>query len=414
MQKLTILYLLEIGQAIGIDKMEHVTISEEVEEMYNELVRIRRDLHMHPELQYDLPYTSDYVISYLKPLGLELYTEIGRSGIVAVLKGEQEGKCIMLRADMDALPIEENNEIEYKSKYPGRMHACGHDGHTAMLLVTAKILSKKAYCLAGCVKFVFQPAEESGHGAREMINDICHNPLSCCPCVDEAYALHIAADIPLGDYKLSTGYVTANSDKFTIKVKGKGGHASTPHETIDPVVCASYLILSLQSIISRSVSPVQPSVMSITMFKGGHAKNVIPNECEISGTIRSKNSETREKIQERMSEICSGIGLAHECSIELDHIDGYPAVYNDSTCTDKAQKAMASFSKGKCHVTQSMGGEDFGYFAREKPACYMFLGASLGESSAGNHSPNFNFDERVMLIGVNYYLTLVSDSLIIH
>ena len=392
--------------------MEHVSISEEVQEMYSELVRVRRDLHMNPELQFDLEFTAGYVISYLKPLGLELHTEIARSGVVAILKGGLPGSCVMLRADMDALPLEECTDLEFKSKIPGRMHACGHDGHTAILLITAKILSRKAHCIQGCVKFVFQPAEESGHGAREMIKDECCNPLSSCPVVNEVYGLHLATDLPIGDYKLSPGYITANSDKFTITVRGKGGHASTPHEIIDPIVCASYLILSLQSVISRSVDPVQPSVLSITMINAGNAKNVVPNQCEIQGTVRTKSKEMKEFVKNRMSEICSGIGCAQGCRVELDYVNGYPAVFNDLECTEKAKKAMESFSKGKCHITQSMGGEDFAYFTNEKPGCYVFIGAKIEGENRGHHSSMFNFDERAMLIGVSYYLQLVSNSLL--
>ena len=390
--------------------MEGKVIHPKLNELFPELVELRRDFHKHPELMYDLPRTSKKVAEYLRTLNIEVVENVAQSGVVGIIR--KPGPCILLRADMDALPITEDLQTDYTSVHPGRKHACGHDAHTAMLLVAAKVIAANSEELKGSVKFCFQPAEEGGNGAKAMIEDSNYRVLEN-PDVSEVYGIHVTNALPIGDIWLSEKYMSCDVDFFTIKIRGKGGHASTPHLCIDPLVTGSHLVLELQRIVAREVNPKHQAVVSVTCFKGGEAYNAIPEHCEIRGTTRCYEKEVKELIDSRMQEICNGVGRSSGCEVELIFHRLYDPITNDPDCIQKTLDTYRAISPNfEKETSNPMIGEDFSEFTKVKPGCFYMLGCATEEKNAHLHTAQFDIEERAMLIGASYWVKLVENLLI--
>lgn len=373
-------------------------IPQEIQELYPEAVEIYRNLHKTPELLYDLPITSAFVASYLQGLGFEVQEKVGISGVVAILHGE--GPMILFRADMDALPITEETDLSYKSLTPGRMHACGHDGHITMLLLAAKVLSRNK-ALKGSIKFVFQPAEEGGAGAKAMRDD------GVLEGVAEVYGLHLASPMNLGDYLSNDLYMSCNSDRFQVTVKGKGGHGSAPHKTIDPIPITAQLILAFNGLATNNLGTVR---IATTIVNTSETFNAIPTVCNIQGCVRSMHLADRENIQKRMREICKGIGNMHKAVIDLEYFELYGAVKNNPECNKFAVNAMKKTTDGKWIQREIMIGEDFSYFSDVRPGNYILIGCA-DLASPSMHSSKFQINEEVLLIGITYWVNLALERL---
>ncbi len=379
-------------------------IKEEVAALKDEVINLRREFHRRPELGFDLPETSAKVASYLRSLGLEVKEGVGKSGVVGLLRGNCEGKTILLRADMDALPIEEKNEVSYKSEISGKMHACGHDGHTAMLLVAAKVLSAHRDDFCGNVKFVFQPSEEQlPGGAIEMIKDgVMENPH-----VDAAFGIHLWTPLKAGQIGIREGAMMAAPDVFEITLTGKGGHGAYPHSAVDPVVAASYLVSALQTIVSRETDPLDTMVITVGKLSAGDTFNVIPETAVLYGTVRTLKEETHKTAKEKVERITSGISSAFRVKYSLKYDYGYPILKNDPEMVSLVKEAGEEIV-GKDNIIEvapSMGGEDMAYFLQRAKGAFCFLGASNEEKgiTAPHHSPYFDIDEDVLPIGVELH-----------
>ena len=368
----------------------------EAHELFDYTRELRRDLHRHPELGFQEIRTARVVARELNALGLEVHTGIAETGVVALLEGEAKGPVVLARFDMDALPIQEETGAEYTSQTPGVMHACGHDGHTAIGLTVARLLTAHRQQLAGTVKFVFQPAEEGLGGAEGMIGaGVLENPEP-----DVALALHLWNEQPLGWIGVSPGPVMAAADIFHLLITGKGGHGGAPHMTVDPVVTASQIITSLQTIVSRNVPPLKSAVVSVTTLDGGEAYNVIPPVVNLRGTIRTFDPDVRELVLERFRQITTGLAQAFNCEIDiyLEHLS--PAVVNDENVTLRVQEVVKQLSVDADLDTDHrlMVSEDMSLMMQSIPGCYFLVGSANPEKGldAGHHHPRFDFDEGVL------------------
>ena len=376
-------------------------LKNDIDELVPDMVALRRDLHEHPELAFEEVRTSNIVAQRLRSLGLEVQTGIAKTGVVGLLHGgasRPESKTIAIRADMDALPIHELNEIEYCSTIDGKMHACGHDGHTSILLAVADILSKRRSELAGNVKFVFQPAEEVIGGAAPMIKE------GAMQDVDGVIGLHIMSNYPLGRVSVRPGPIFASADRFILRVKGKGGHAAMPDEAVDPIVIAAYITTALQTLISRETSPFSPAVITIGQISAGTASNIIPESAEMLGTMRAYSKEHREKLVRRIGEIANGIANAMGATCHVEVFDGCPPCVNNPAMAELVHKAAIS-SVGEKNVGEdyiTTGSDDMAYFLEAVPGCYFFVGVRNEEKGAKypHHHPRFNIDEDALPIGV--------------
>lgn len=381
-----------------------------LEEIYPELVAFRRDLHMHPELSFHEVETPAKIASYLTDLGLEVRTGVGGRGVVGLLRGGQPGKTVALRADFDALPIQDEKDVPYKSKVPGVMHACGHDLHTAGLLGVAKVLSEYREHLAGNVVFIHQFAEElAPGGAKPMIED------GCLDGVDVVYGAHVWAVMPYGKVGVKSGDTMAASDAFDIHIQGKGGHGATPHVTVDPVVAGSQLVLNLQQIVSRKVDPLKPAVLTVGSFNSGMAFNVIPDTAKLSGTVRTFDEDVRNLIEESIGKTVQATCDQAGATATFSYRRGYPALCNHPEETDRLEK-VAQHVVGAEHVERMepiMGGEDFAYYLQERPGTFFFVGGGNAEINAvyPHHHPMFDADERSMLITGKCFISAVLDYL---
>ncbi len=357
------------------------------------LVATRRDLHQHPELGFLETRTSALVADRLKGLGYEVTTGVGRTGVVAVKAGR--GRCVMLRADMDALPVDEANDVPYKSRHPGQMHACGHDGHVAIGLEVARRLARLS--LPGGVKFAFQPAEEISSGAEAMIRD----GVLDAPRVEAAFGIHLWNDLPAGTIAIMPGPVMASVDEFEITILGRGGHAAAPHQTIDPVLIAAHVVTGLQSLIARRRNPFEEGVLSITQVSAGHAFNVIPARADLRGTVRTFGGKFWEEAQQLIEEATRGIAGAFGASAEIRYRRLSGPLVNDETMT-ALMKGVGEEIVGKKRVidgVRTMGGEDMSYFLRKVPGCFAFVGsAPPGKTGSPHHSPTFDIDEDALPI----------------
>lgn len=371
---------------------------QEAEAHYDEMVAMRRDFHRHPELGFEETRTSRIVAETLQDLGLEVQRGVAQTGVVALLEGSRPGPTLLLRFDMDALPIQENSDIPYASENPGVMHACGHDGHTTMGLTLAKILTKYQEEMAGRIKFVFQPAEEGLGGAFAMIADgVLENPKP-----DVALAMHLWTPEPFGNVRVLEGPCMSSSSVFTLTVKGRGGHGAAPHMAVDPVLAAAHIVAALQSIVSRNVNPQDSVVVSIGEFKAGTTFNVIPDDAVLKGTVRSYNNDLHRMIYRRILEMATRMAEAFSCKASMETVAIVQAVVNAPEPTAVVYEAAANIV-GEDHITpkRTMASEDMGFILDEIPGCYFFIGAGNdAEARFPHHHSRFNFDERAMVNGV--------------
>ncbi|MBT6313635.1 MAG: amidohydrolase [Alphaproteobacteria bacterium] len=367
----------------------------------------RRDFHMHPELAYQEVRTSGKVAELLESWGIEVTTGLGKTGVVGVIKGSGDGPSIGLRADMDALPIDEMNDTPWKSQNAGVMHACGHDGHTTMLLGAAKYLAETRN-FNGTVNVIFQPAEEGYAGAKAMMDDGLFEKFPC----DQVYGLHNWPQMPAGSIAAVPGPIMAAADKFDITVRGKGAHGAMPQNGVDPIVIGSQIVTALQSLVSRSKDPIETAVISITMFHAGAAFNVIPEEAVLSGTVRTFNPEVQDLIEAGMKRIAEGIASGMGGSAEVDFRRGYPATVNHEAQTQLAADVAGGIvgpENVRNDVDPTMGGEDFAFMLNEKPGCYLWLGQGGGASSENVHHPQYDFNDSVLPIGASVLARLVEE-----
>lgn len=379
----------------------------EVKENLKELINLRRYFHQFPELGFKEFKTSQYIKEFLFKLGLEVFSGIATTGVMGLLKGKEYGKTILIRADMDALPVIEENYIDYKSKNEGISHCCGHDAHMSILLITSKILSKYKDEINGNIKFIFQPAEEGPGGAQPMIE---HGVLNN-PNVDLALGLHVLSNLPVGKIGLRSGPVMASSDFFDLIIYGKGGHGALPHETVDPIIIAAFIITNIQTIISRRINPIEPVVISFGAIHGGNAKNIIPSEVFLNGTVRTMNKEIREQIPQQMEQIIKSICESSGAKYELNYTYNYPVLINDEKITEIVKDAALQTvgENNVIEIEKAMWSEDMSYFLQKVPGCFFFVGAGNPHKGFNkpHHNPEFNIDEDCLGIGLETLLRSV-------
>ena len=384
-------------------------IYQQLEEIYPEMVEIRRDLHMHPELSFQEKRTPAFIAEYLERLGMEVKTGVGGNGVVGYLKGGKPGKTIALRADFDALPITDEKKVEYRSQVSGVMHACGHDIHTAALLGTAKVLSTIKDEIPGNVVFLHQHAEElAPGGAKSMVED------GCLDGVDEVYGAHVEVNYPVGQVAVNDGYVQAASDAFDITVHGRGGHAAEPHWCIDPLVIGSHLVVDLQNIVSRRIDPLQPALVTVGAFNSGDAYNVIPDKAYIKGTVRTYDKQVRIQAENALKLIAQKTAEKHEADIDVKYTKGYISLYNHPKETEFIKNlAIDLVGEDKVVVKPpDMGGEDFAYYVDARPGSFFWVGGGNPEIGAvyPHHHPKFDVDEKSMLLTAKIFVSAVFNS----
>ena len=382
---------------------------------------IRRDIHAHPELKFEENRTAEIVASALRSFGIdEIHTGLGKTGVVGILRGRPGSKMLGLRADMDALPMTELNAFEHKSQYAGKMHACGHDGHTATLLAAAKVMSADRD-FAGSVAFIFQPAEEGGGGARAMIVDGLFERFPC----DAVFAIHNWPGLRVGEFGLNPGAMMASSNEFEITVCGKGAHAAMPHLGVDPVLIASHLIQAFQSLVSRETKPIDATVVSVTQINAGEATNVIPDTCVMKGTVRTFSAQALDTIEQGMARICHQLPPAFNARAEFSFLRNYPPTINHAKEAMLAADVAAEIvgeAMVQRHVEPTMGAEDFAYMLQEKPGAYIFLGngdTSGGHRTTGHglgpctlHNPSYDFNDDLIPIGATFWQLLAKRFLV--
>ena len=385
-----------------------INIKKEIQKISEHIYSYRRDFHQYPELSFQEYRTAETISKHLESFGIEHRTEVGKTGVVGeIVFGD--GPTIALRADMDALPIQEVGDLKYKSKNEGVMHACGHDGHMAILLGAANALSKNKKLKKGKVRFIFQPAEEGAGGARYMIKD------GCLDEVDEIYGLHLWNYQPVGEIGVKNGPIMAAADMFDIIIKGKGGHGATPQGTVDAIVVASNLITMLQTIVSRNTNPLDNTVVTIGEINGGQNFNVIADEVRLTGTTRAYTENNRNMIKKRMQDIIDGVSKSFGAEIVLKYKEGYPPTVNHEDPTKLVLEASSMVvGKGAGYPYLSMGGEDFSYYLQKVPGCFFFVGSAPDKNnilSTPHHCSHFDIDERSLLIGASVYVNLIDNIL---
>jgi hippurate hydrolase len=384
-----------------------------VADLAGEIAEWRHDLHAHPELLYDVTRTAASVAQKLKEFGCdEVVPGIGRTGVVGVIHGRKGksgkaiGKVIGLRADMDALPIEEDSDLPYKSTVPGKMHACGHDGHTAMLLGAARYLAETRN-FAGSAVVIFQPAEEGGGGGKAMVEDGMMDRFG----IGEVYGMHNYPGMPVGAFGIRPGPVMASADYITVDIEGLGAHAARPHKGIDTVLVGAQIVNAVQSVVSRSVDPLKSAVVTIPMFRAGTADNVIPQTVQLRGTVRTLEAEVRDFVEIRLGEIVEHTAAAYGAKAKFTYRRNYPVLVNHDRETDFAA-SVASQIVGDKHVDTDlppmMGAEDFSFMLNERPGAFIWIGNG---DSAGLHHPKYNFNDEVIPVGTSYWVKLVETAL---
>ena len=381
------------------------TLQEQYPDLINRIAQLRRDIHAHPELAFEENRTSALVADYLRNLGLEVHADIAKTGVVAVLRAGNSKRCIGLRADMDALPLEELNHFPHRSRQPGKMHACGHDGHTAMLLGAADVLSKTPQLLDGTVVFIFQPAEEHEGGGQRMVEEGLFQRFP----MDMVFGLHNWPGLPEGSIAVHQGPVMAGADRFSITITGRGGHAAMPHQAVDVVLAGSALVQALQSLVSRNTDPLDSTVLSVTRFEAGFADNVLPETAKLGGTVRTFRPDLQAAMETGMRRICTGIEATYGVGIDLDYERGYPPTINAEEASFICREVARQVAAGGEVLTQlrpSMGAEDFAYLAREVPGCYVWLGNGPGEGGCMLHSPHYDFNDDILATGIRYWVRL--------
>lgn len=374
-------------------------VGKKVADLKEEMIRLRREFHQRPELGFRERVTANKVAEYLRNLELEVQTGIAETGVLGLLSGCRPGKTLLIRADMDALPIEEANDVPYRSKNAGVMHACGHDGHMAISLTAARILSGLSGEFSGQVKFVFQPGEEGFGGAREMIR---HGVMGN-PDVHAAMGLHLTNMLPIGQLAVRAGPIMASMDSFSVEIAGKSGHAAMPNEAVDAILIGSHVITALQTLISKETSPHEPLVVHVGTIQGGHAFNVVADRVEMKGTVRATNEELQSSIPERMERIINNLSKSLRGTGKLDYRFDYPPVVNDERISQMV-RTVAARLLGEDHIPvipPIMASDDIGFFLQEVGGCFFFVGSSNAdkEITGAHHNPHFDFDEDAMVIG---------------
>lgn len=374
-------------------------------EVLDEVVATRRDLHAHPELGFREQRTAGVVAARLRDLGIETHERIAQTGVLGIIKGGRPGRTFMLRADMDGLPIQELNEASYRSENAGVMHACGHDGHVAMLLGAARQLVARRNEIAGTVVLCFQPAEEGLGGARAMVEAGIIEEYR----IERAYGLHLSSTYPTGKVGFIEGPMYASSDSIEVTIHGKGGHGAAPHLSIDPIYTASQFVVNVQQVVSRVIDPIEPAVVTIGSFHSGTTYNVIPTSAKLLGTVRSFSPDVREQMPSRIEKVLAGVCAASGATYDYEYLWRYPVTENDPAQT-RYVRALAEKTLGAEHVAEFpklMGAEDFSYFALKVPSCFFQVGCQGGEkSSFPHHHERFDIDERALEYGVRMMTAL--------
>ncbi|MBW9114460.1 amidohydrolase [Rhizobium cauense] len=377
-------------------------------ELQDEVTEWRRHIHARPELLFAVENTAAFVAEKLKEFGVdEIVTGIGRTGVVGLIKGQGEGgRTIGLRADMDALPLTEISGKPWASTTPGKMHACGHDGHTAMLLGAAKYLAETRN-FNGNIAVIFQPAEEGGGGGNLMVKDGMMERFG----IEEVYGMHNLPGLPVGHFATRSGAIMAATDEFTITIKGRGGHAAQPHRTIDPIAIGAQIVSNLQLIASRNVDPLRSVVVSVTKFNAGFAHNVIPNDATIAGTVRTLDEEVRNLAETRLKQVVNGLVAAHGAEVDIEFNRNYPVTFNHATETDHAVRIageIAGAGNVNAEIDPMMGGEDFSYMLNARPGAFIFIGNG---DTAGLHNPAYDFNDETIAHGISYWVRLAEQRL---
>lgn len=388
-----------------------MNLLDEAKSIADWIVNLRRQIHRHPELTYREFHTSQLVRATLDELGIPYRYPLAETGIVAML-GDGNGPGVALRADMDALPIREEAEVSFRSEVDGKMHACGHDCHTAMLLGAARLLKSHEAELRGTVKLIFQPAEESGAGADRM----CRDGVLEHPHVERIFGLHVWPGMPTGTVAVSPGVVLAAVGLFELTVRGKGGHGAMPHLAVDPITCAAKMIVELQTIVSRETDPFSPTVVSIGSIAGGEAMNVIPAEVKLTGTFRSLSERGLASVKQRVEEITAGVATANRCTAKIVYpVRDYPPTINDESCSAAARKAVEGLigADRVAAMQPILGGEDFAFYQQRIPGCFAALGVGdpTWETKHGLHHPEFRVDEAALPLGTAWHAAIVMDAL---
>jgi hippurate hydrolase len=378
-------------------------------ELHTKITTVRRDIHSHPELAFKENRTADVVAEYLESLGIEVHRGLAGTGLVAKISAGNSTRAIGLRADMDALPLKELNTFPHHSKVEGQMHACGHDGHTAMLLGAAEALAKTRN-FDGTVYLIFQPAEEHEGGGRVMVEEGLFDKFP----MEMVFGLHNWPGLEAGKISVIEGPVMAGTDRFEITVTGRGGHAAMPHQANDAIVASAALITNLQTLVSRNTDPQEATVVSVTRIHAGHADNILPNSVVLGGTVRSLKPELKDMMEAGVRRICTGVEAMFGVEIKLVYSYGYPPTVNAKQATDYA-RSVAEKVVGKerlvTHLKASMGAEDFAYMAAVKPGCYVWLGNGMGEGGCMLHSPHYDFNDAVIPTGIRYWVALAESIL---
>jgi hippurate hydrolase len=387
-----------------------VPIINRISDFHPELTATRRDIHAHPELGFEEHRTSDMVARMLESWGIEVHRGIAGTGLVGVLRNGTSGRSIGFRADMDCLPMTETNDFAHRSTSPGKMHACGHDGHTTMLLGAARYLAETRN-FDGTVNFIFQPAEEGGGGGRVMVEEGLFDRFPC----DAVYGMHNSPELPLGEARIFAGPALAAADRITITVHGKGGHASRPQQCIDPVLVASHIVVATQSIVARSMDPIDTAVVSICQFHAGEASNVIPETAELRGTVRTFRPEVQDMIERRLHEVVRATAEAHGAKAELSFQRGYPPTVNHAEQSERAAKAaVAVLGEAKVHrkPVPRMGAEDFSYMLLARPGCFIGIGqGDGGKHSVSLHNPRYDFNDELIPLGSSLFARLAEQEM---
>jgi amidohydrolase len=386
-----------------------MNLVDEIVSFQQELAAIRHDIHSHPELAYQEFRTADVVAEKLKLWGLEVDRGLGGTGVVGTLRLGKSTRAIGLRADMDALPLQEYNKFDHRSQNEGKMHACGHDGHTTMLLGAAKYMAtqgKASGGFDGVVHFIFQPAEEGGAGAKKMMDDGLFTKFP----MEAVFGMHNWPGMAPGKFGVRAGPMMAASDQFEITITGRGAHAALPHTGVDPVLAACAIVQALQSVVTRNIDPIAPAVISVTQVHAGDAFNVIPNEAVIRGTARSFTPETQDIIETGMKRIAEGVAAAHGSTAAVNYMRKYPPVVNHARETEVCASVMDSIVGPENVVRNTppvMGGEDFAFMLQEKPGSYVFIGNGGEAGGCLLHNPHYDFNDEILTLGATYWVRLI-------
>jgi len=380
-------------------------VLERIRSRQTELTVLRRELHARPELAFEETATSEVVARFLERAGIEVHRGLARTGVVGALRSGRSDRAVALRADMDALPLHERNRFAHRSRHDGRMHACGHDGHVAMLLGAAEYLAQ-ARNFDGTVYFVFQPAEEGKGGGRVMVEEGLFERFP----VEAVFGMHNWPGIDAGRFGILQGPVMACSDEFEITIRGRGGHAAMPHQALDPVAAGAALVQAVQTIVSRGVHPLDAAVVSVTQFHAGDAYNVIPDEAVLRGTARAFKPEVQEYIEGGLQRICTGVASSFDVGIDLRYERGYPPTINPAPETEicrRVARELVGHDNVLTDLQPTMGAEDFAFMLQARPGCYVWIGNGPGEGGCMLHSPHYDFNDGIIALGASYWVRLV-------